>query len=101
MSIHVSKRLKITRVEERGKETVQITSKEHNGHISAVVGINGSESSRTYTVEFGEGSEADIERKTLRPLRLGGNTNLIDRPGPAQSSASVEKNSSSPLPQQC
>jgi ribosomal protein S4E len=35
-------------------ETVQITSKEHNGRIGAVVGINRSESSRTYTVEFGD-----------------------------------------------
>jgi hypothetical protein len=35
-------------------ETVQITSKEHNGSIGAVVGINRSESSRTYTVEFGD-----------------------------------------------
>jgi hypothetical protein len=41
-------------------ETVQITSKEHNSRIGAVVGINGSESDRTYTVEFGDGSEADI-----------------------------------------
>ena len=41
-------------------EEVQVTSKAHNGCIAAVVGINGSESSRTYTVEFGDGSEADI-----------------------------------------
>jgi hypothetical protein len=46
-------------------ETVQITSKEHNGRIGAVVGINGSESSRTYTVEFGDGSEADIAEEFL------------------------------------
>src|SRR5260370_941517 len=37
----------------------------------------------------------------LPPLRLAGNTNSIDRPGPDQSSVSVEKNSSSPLPLQC
>jgi hypothetical protein len=46
-------------------ETVQITTKEHNGRIGAVVGINGSESFRTYTVEFGEGSEADIGEEFL------------------------------------
>jgi hypothetical protein len=46
-------------------ETVQVTSEEHNGRIVAVVGINGSESSRTYTVEFGDGSEADIGEEGL------------------------------------
>jgi hypothetical protein len=46
-------------------ETVQVTSKELNGRIGAVVGINGSESSRTYTVEFGDGSEADIGEEGL------------------------------------
>ena len=50
-------------------ETVQITSKEHNGRIGAVVGINGSESSRTYTVEFGDGSEAEIGEKGLSRVK--------------------------------
>jgi ribosomal protein S4E len=46
-------------------ETVQITSKEHNGRIGAVVGVNGSESSRTYTVEFGDGSDSEIAEDHL------------------------------------
>ena len=50
-------------------ETVQVTSKEHNGRIGAVVGINGSESSRTYTVEFGDGSEAEIGEKGLSRVK--------------------------------
>jgi hypothetical protein len=44
---------------------VQITSKEHNGRIGAVVGINGSDSSRTYTVEFGDGSDSEIAEDCL------------------------------------
>ena len=50
-------------------ETVQVTSKEYNGRIGAVVGINGSESSRTYTVEFGDGSEAEIGEKGLSSIK--------------------------------
>ena len=50
-------------------ETVQITSKEHNGRIGAVVGINGSESCRTYTVEFGDGSDADIGEEGLSKVK--------------------------------
>jgi len=46
-------------------ETVQITSKEHNGRIGAVVGINGSDSSRTYPVEFGDGSDSEIAEDCL------------------------------------
>jgi len=38
---------------------------------------------------------------TLAKLRCAGSTNSIDRPGPDRSSALVEKNSSSPLPQRC
>jgi hypothetical protein len=36
-------------------ETVQIRGKEHKERIGVVVGINGPECSRTYTVEFGDG----------------------------------------------
>ena len=50
-------------------ETVQVASKEHNGRIGSVVGINGSESSRTYTVEFGDGSEAEIGENGLSSVK--------------------------------
>ena len=46
-------------------ETVQITGEEHNGRIGALVGIHASESDRTYTVEFGDGSEAEIAEEGL------------------------------------
>jgi hypothetical protein len=46
-------------------ETVQITSEEYYGRIGAVVGINDSKSSRTYTVEFGDGSESEIAEDCL------------------------------------
>jgi hypothetical protein len=50
-------------------ETVQITSTDHSGRIGAVVGINGSESSRNYTVEFGDGSEAEIGEEGLSRVK--------------------------------
>jgi hypothetical protein len=46
-------------------ETGQITGKEHKGRIGAVVGINGPECSRTYTVEFGDGSDSEIAEELL------------------------------------
>jgi hypothetical protein len=46
-------------------ETVQITGKEHKGRIGAVVGINGPECFRTYTVEFGDGSDSEIAEELL------------------------------------
>lgn len=46
-------------------ETVRITAKEHKGRIGAVVGISGQECSRTYTVEFGDGSDSEIAEELL------------------------------------
>jgi hypothetical protein len=46
-------------------DTVRISGKEHRGRIGAVVAINGSESSRTYTIEFGDGSDAEIAEECL------------------------------------
>jgi ribosomal protein S4E len=59
-------------------ETVQITRKEHNGRIGAVVAINGSESDRTYTVEFGDGSEGEFGEEAL--------SRVNERNGPVSSS---------------
>jgi ribosomal protein S4E len=46
-------------------EMVRITAKEHKGSIGAVVGISGQECSRTYTVEFGDGSDSEIAEELL------------------------------------
>jgi hypothetical protein len=46
-------------------DEVQVMAKEHEGRTGAVVGVNGSESSRTYTVEFGDGSESPIAEELL------------------------------------
>jgi hypothetical protein len=46
-------------------ETVKITSKEYNGRVGVVVAIRGSETYRTYTVEFGDGSDSEIAEDCL------------------------------------
>jgi ribosomal protein S4E len=46
-------------------DEVQVMAEEHEGRTGAVVGINGSESSRTYTVEFGDGSDSEIAEELL------------------------------------
>jgi len=46
-------------------DTVRIRGKEHRGRIGAVVGINGSELFRTYTIEFGDGIDAEIVEELL------------------------------------
>jgi hypothetical protein len=46
-------------------ETVQVMTKDLRGRVGVVVGINGSESSRTYTVEFGDGSDSEIAEGSL------------------------------------
>jgi hypothetical protein len=46
-------------------DTVQISGGEHKGRIGAVVGINGSDLSRTYTVEFGDGTDSEIDEGLL------------------------------------
>jgi ribosomal protein S4E len=46
-------------------DTVQVTGGAHIGEIGSVCAISGSESSRTYTVEFGDGSDSEIEEALL------------------------------------
>jgi hypothetical protein len=46
-------------------DTMRISSGEHKGRIGAVVGINGSDSSRTYSVEFGDGTDSEIDEGLL------------------------------------
>ncbi len=41
-------------------DSVRVSGGEHKGRTGAVVAINGSESSRTYTVEFGDGTDSEI-----------------------------------------
>jgi hypothetical protein len=46
-------------------DPVQIIGKEHKGRTGCVVSINGSESCPTYTVEFGDGTDAEIAEEFL------------------------------------
>ena len=46
-------------------DSVRVIGKEHRGCIGAVVGINASGSPRTYTVEFGDGSDSEIAEELL------------------------------------
>ena len=46
-------------------DAVQITAGKHLGAVCAVVGINGSEQHRTYTVEFGDGCDCEIGEESL------------------------------------
>jgi hypothetical protein len=46
-------------------DTVVITAGKHIGDIRSVVGINGSKQSRTYTVEFGDGSDCEVAEDSL------------------------------------
>lgn len=50
-------------------ETVRITGTKHQGRLGTVVGINLSESSRTYTVEFGDGSDAEVGEECLSKIK--------------------------------
>jgi hypothetical protein len=45
--------------------TVRITGTEHRDCVGNIVGISGSESPRTYTVEFGDGSDSEIPEEFL------------------------------------
>jgi hypothetical protein len=47
-------------------ETVQVTSKEHNGRIGAVLGINGSESSQPTRSSSGMAARLTLVRKACR-----------------------------------
>ena len=49
-------------------DTVRITSPPHRGREATIVGINVLESHRTYTVEFGDGSDAEIEEENISPV---------------------------------
>jgi ribosomal protein S4E len=46
-------------------EIVRIMGREHRGRLGVVAAINGSESSRTYTIEFGDGSDSEIAEEFL------------------------------------
>jgi ribosomal protein S4E len=46
-------------------DEVQVTGGEHKGHIGSIVSINLSSPSGMYTVEFGDGSDAEIEEALL------------------------------------
>jgi ribosomal protein S4E len=47
-------------------DEVQVTDGEHKGRIGAIVSINLSSPSGTYTVEFGDGSDAEIKEALLQ-----------------------------------
>jgi ribosomal protein S4E len=46
-------------------DEVQVTSGEHKGRIGWIVSINLSAPSVTYTVEFGDGSDAELKEELL------------------------------------
>lgn len=50
-------------------DTVQVLDGEHKGRVGAVVGWNGSGQLRSYTVEFGDGSDADYSSRSLVKYR--------------------------------
>jgi ribosomal protein S4E len=46
-------------------EEVQVMDGEHKGRVGSIVSINLSARSETYTVEFGDGSDAEIKEALL------------------------------------
>jgi len=46
-------------------QEVQVTDGEHRGRVGCIVSINLSAPSGTYTVEFGDGSDAEIKEASL------------------------------------
>lgn len=46
-------------------DEVRITGGEHKGRIGSIVSINLSAPSETYTVEFGDGSDAEVNEALL------------------------------------
>jgi ribosomal protein S4E len=46
-------------------DEVQITGGEHKGRIGSIVSINLSAPSETYTVEFDDGSDAEVKEALL------------------------------------
>jgi ribosomal protein S4E len=50
-------------------DEVQVTGGEHNGRIGSIVSINLSSPLGTYTVEFGDGSDADMKEAFLSAVK--------------------------------
>ncbi len=50
-------------------DEVQVTGGEHEGRIGCIVGINLSSPLGTYTVEFGDGSDAEIKEALLSTVK--------------------------------
>ena len=50
-------------------DEVQVTSGERKGRIGCIVSINLSSLSETYTVEFGDGSDAEIKEALLSTVK--------------------------------
>lgn len=46
-------------------DTVEVLGGNHIGRLGAVVSINGARAHQTYTVEFGDGTDAEIEKQLL------------------------------------
>lgn len=46
-------------------DTVRVLSGEREGRLGAVVGINETEVSRTYTIEFGDGTDCEFPEHFL------------------------------------
>jgi hypothetical protein len=46
-------------------DTVRVVTGEHQGRVGAIVSINDVQPLRTYTVEFGDGSDAEIPENSL------------------------------------
>jgi hypothetical protein len=46
-------------------DAVRATDEEHRDRVGAVVGITGSELLRTYTIEFGDGTDCEIAEEFL------------------------------------
>jgi hypothetical protein len=53
-------------------QAVQVTTGGHQGCLGAIVGINGPDSARTYTVEFGDGSDSEIAERLLSRYESAG-----------------------------
>ena len=49
-------------------DPVKVTGGEHTNRFGDVVGINITASPRTYTVEFGDGSDAEVEEGHLSKI---------------------------------
>ena len=50
-------------------DPVQILGGKHEGRLGDIVGLNFFDSLRTYTVKFGDGSDAEIEEALLSKVK--------------------------------